>query len=249
MQRLNLNKGSYRGETTSIDSVLAKCMRSAKRYGWEAERIAAAPDIEILAFKRIASATAKNIYISSGMHGDEPAGPLSVERLLDKDQWPSDVNIWLLPCLNPTGARLRTRENKDGIDLNREYHDPKTAEVIAHTRWLDKQADFYRSICVHEDWEASGFYMYGSNKAVAYEVVGAVRKVFPIETKEADGRPVEDGVVNVEYGKPLPAWPEAYYLYKKKRSENYTLEASSDYGLEDRVQALVTAVETILKMQ
>jgi len=248
MPRLNLNKGAYKGELTDIDSILANCTRLAQQNGWEIEKIVAAPDIELLVLKKIVSQTAKNFYISSGIHGDEPAGPRAVERLLEKNQWPADANIYLLPCVNPTGARLHTRENKDKVDLNRDYLDPKTAETIAHTKWLDLQPDFFRSMNVHEDWEANCFYIYGSNKDNAHKVVEAVRKVFPIETgPEADGMPVINGVMDVKFdGAKLPFWPEAFYLYLKKKSENYTLEASSDYPMEERVNALVTGVETLL---
>ena len=42
-------------------------------------------------------------------------------RLLIDDQWPSDVNLWMVPCLNPGGFEKSTRENEDGVDLNRDY--------------------------------------------------------------------------------------------------------------------------------
>ena len=249
MQRLNINKGGYFGEKTEIASVLANCMRLAEQHGWEIEKIPVSSDVEIIALKRIISSTGKNFYISSGMHGDEPAGPKAIEKLLEKNEWPADANIYLIPCVNPTGAALHTRESKDKTDLNRDYLDPKSPETKAHIAWLDQQPDFFRSMCVHEDWEASGFYIYGSNKDVAHAVVEAVRMVFPIETgPEADGMKVIDGVMDVTFdASAIPFWPEAFYLYIKKHSENYTLEASSDYPLSERVNALVTGVYALLR--
>ncbi len=246
IEHLKLNKGSYFGERIDIDDVLSSCLKNAKKHGWKVEKIAINKGFEIIVLKHIVSGAAKNVYISSGIHGDEPAGPVSINKLLEKNQWPSDVNIYLLPCLNPTGCKLHTRENEDGVDLNRDYLNPTSKEVKAHTNWLEKQVDFDMSICVHEDWEAEGFYIYGSNKIIARKIIKEVEKVFPIEQNSADERLVKKGVVSASYKHKLPFWPEAFYLHIKKKSMNFTLETSSDYMLEDRVKAHMKAIETAL---
>ncbi len=97
------------------------------------------------------------------MHGDEPAGPLAVLRLLQEDDWPGDAAIWLCPCLNPTGFPLNRRENASGIDLNRDYRHLQSAEVRAHVAWLERQPRFDLALCLHEDWESNGFYLYELN--------------------------------------------------------------------------------------
>src|SRR5438552_9917534 len=55
------------------------------------------------------------IYISAGIHGDEPAGPLAIRQLLEEDQWPAEVSLWVLPCLNPSGSAVHRRDNSEGI--------------------------------------------------------------------------------------------------------------------------------------
>jgi len=273
IKRLNLNVDSYVGEKSDIKAVLSSCLKLAKKHGWEIEKIVASKGLEILALKRIVPNTAKsttevktpkvkklknskkvakikNIYISAGIHGDEPAGPLAIQKLLVNNNWPENLNIYLLPCLNPTGCKLHTRENKDGADLNREYLKPKSAEVVAHIAWLEKQVNFDMSICLHEDWEADGFYIYGSNKIMAKKIAKEVENVFPLEQNLADDRPVKNGVVVTGSYKSfkMPFWPEAFYLHIKKKASNFTLEASSDYNLEDRVLAHVTAVVCALQL-
>jgi hypothetical protein len=44
-----------------------------------------------------------------------------------------------------------------------------------------------------------------------------------------------------------PQWPEAFWLLTHKTRHSYTLEAPSDFPLETRVNALVTAVRVILE--
>ena len=57
------------------------------------------------------------LYISAGIHGDEPAAPLAALRLIQENRWPETAEIILLPCLNPIGFTLNQRENADGDDF------------------------------------------------------------------------------------------------------------------------------------
>lgn len=255
MPRLYLNKNGYRGEKINIDEVLNNCILYAKKYGWDIEYINKGTDYELLVIKRIVPHPIKNVYISAGIHGDEPASPLAVEKLLRLNEFPNNVNFWILPCLNPTGARMLTRENKDGIDINRDYLNPKTQEAKGHIDWLSRQPHFNLSVCVHEDWEANGFYIYSTNIEKSMEVVQEVSKIFPIEhSKDVDGFNASEGVIDVnkilssEEVQQQKTWPEAFYFMKKLNSENYTLETSSDYTLQERVLALFTGLRALIHL-
>ena len=39
----------------------------------------------------------KTYYLSSGIHGDEPAGPIAMLSMMNNDLYPTDVNILLFP--------------------------------------------------------------------------------------------------------------------------------------------------------
>ena len=70
-----------------------------------------------IAFRRPARATgAPRIYISTGIHGDELAGPLTALRLLEENRWP-DAHLWLLPCPR-TVSGPGPAPTREGIDLN-----------------------------------------------------------------------------------------------------------------------------------
>jgi hypothetical protein len=158
----------------------------------------------------------------------------------------------LLPCLNPTGFILNWRENAYGFDLNRDYRNPKTAEIHAHIAWLQRQPKFDLYLCLHEDWESHGFYLYEQNPdskpPLAEKMVEAVKKVCPIDLSEnIEGREAHGGIVRPKI-KPhdRPDWPEAFYLIENKSRQGYTLEAPSDFPLAARVNALVAGVNAAL---
>jgi protein MpaA len=53
------------------------------------------------------------------IHGNEPAGA-GVARLLEA-QPPTGVHVWVVESLNPDGVAAGTRENAQGVDLNRNF--------------------------------------------------------------------------------------------------------------------------------
>jgi len=194
------------------------------------------------------------IYISTGIHGDEPAGPLAALKLVHENRWPKNAEIYLLPCLNPTGFTLNRRESSEGKDLNRDYRNPNTAEILAHIAWLERQPKFDLYLCLHEDWESHGFYLYEQNPdskpSFADKMIEGVRKVCPIDPSETiEGRPAKNGIIRPNI-KPheRPDWPEAFYLITQKSRQGYTLEAPSDFPLATRVNALVAAVNAAIGM-
>src|SRR5262249_26258888 len=147
------NINGYFGEKIEIAPLLTDCLAASRAHGWGVEEISPAPGVTLLALTRFAPGqthslnsgtrnSISRIYISAGIHGDEPAGPLAARQLLEENEWPADVSLWLLPCLNPTGFELHRRENAKGIDLNRQYHQPAAEEVKAHIGWLKEQPAF-----------------------------------------------------------------------------------------------------------
>lgn len=253
--RLGRNLRGYAGETTDIQSVLADCARSARALGWTAESLHTEAGAVLPTFQRPTrtSSSVARVYISAGIHGDEPAGPLAIRQMLAEDAWPVEVDLWLCPCLNPVGFRANTRENAAGADLNRQYLDPTEAETRTHIAWLKRQPSFDVCFCLHEDWEAHGFYVYELNPdarpSLAETMVERVAEFCPIDRSELiEGRPARDGILRPTMDPRIRAqWPEAFYLLTYKTRLSYTLEAPSDFALEIRVRALVAAVRCSLQ--
>ena len=249
--KLGRNNGRYDGESIPILSVEAEIHEAALRHGWSTRSFLSTSEVTLRSYQRLAPGAARNIYISSGIHGDEPSGPLALLQVMQENAWPH-ANLWVVPCLNPTGFLRNTRENADGVDLNRDYRHPRTAEIRAHVQWLKAQPPFDLSLLLHEDWEANGFYVYELNPenrpSLAEPIVEAVRAMCPVETADiVDSFQCRAGIIRPDVRpEDRPQWAEAVYLMADKSPLNYTLETPSDFVLPLRVATHVTALKEAL---
>ena len=251
MQRLGKNIDRYSGETIDIRAILREIEAAAQKHGWTSEPFFETKEFRLIALRRDpreGSPPARRVYLSTGIHGDEPAGPLAVRQLLQENRWPANLDLWLCPCLNPLGFTLNQRANFKGVDLNREYLKPVVDEVLAHIAWLERQPKFDLCLLLHEDWESHGFYLYEQNPdqrpSLAETMITEIAKVCPIDRSELiEGRAAKDGIIRPNIDpKSRPDWPEAFYVITHKTRQSYTLEAPSDFPLNTRVDALVAGV-------
>jgi murein peptide amidase A len=252
LAKLGKNHGRYHGESIPIDAVQAEIHSAAVGHGWICDTLLENPGVVIRAYRRPFAGARHNIYVSTGIHGDEPSGPLAVLELLRENIWP-EANLWLVPCINPTGFRLNTRENEEGIDLNRDYRRLRSAEVAAHVRWLQRQPNVDLTLILHEDWEANGFYVYELNpekrSSLAELMIEAAREVCPIESAElVDLWDCRGGIIRPQVQpKDRPDWAEAIYMIANNSLQNYTLETPSDFPLPLRVKAHVHVTRRALR--
>lgn len=194
-----------------------------------------------------------HIYLSAGMHGDEPAGPLALLDLLRGGFFTGDFQWSLCPALNPSGLAQGRRENDREIDLNRDYWLRSTREVAAHVAWLDNLTKQNLFVSLHEDWETTGFYFYEINlgeddPSRAHQILDAVKPWFhPEPGPEIDGHEVrESGWIYHAAEPDLPeGWPEAIYLAKIGCPLSFTFETPSQAPLAQRVAAHAAAVRAI----
>jgi murein peptide amidase A len=222
---------------------------AATRAGFQQEAIGAAEDMPIVAYTKLTSKTRPRIYLSAGMHGDEPVPPIALLRMVEDGVFDNRAAWILCPMLNPSGLARGTRENSSGIDLNRDYLNPTTSEIRAHVAWLCRQQNFDLAINIHEDWEAKGFYLYELNPdrlpSLAEIMIGAVRQVCPIDPSPLiDGREAKGGIIRPEVDpvKEMKAWPETVYLGANNTRLAYTIESPSSLSPKEREAALRAAL-------
>lgn len=253
MKRLGINKGRYHGEGINVGEYLREFHAAAQTRGWSAEKFATIEGYDLYGYQRAPKNARRIVYISTGIHGDEPAGTIALRRLVEQDIWPADTHFILCPCINPTGLAAVTRENKHGVDLNRDYRHPKSEEVRAHVEWLRSLPEIDLALHVHEDWEAEGYYVYEVNPrnlpALARRIIEAVREMCPIQgSATIDGLwDCVDGIIRPHL-KPeeRPNWAEAVYMVVHKARQTLTLEAPSDFPLLFRAEAHVRAIGAAL---
>jgi len=226
---------------------------AARAAGFKATTFGEINGHALNAYTRRTPGPRPRIYLSAGMHGDEPAPPWALLSLLQEGFFDDRCTWFICPMLNPTGFLARTRENYAGVDLNRDYKDPKSIEMRAHVAWLRHQPNFDLTLCLHEDWEAKGFYLYELNPqnrpTLADAMIAAARAHVPIESAAIiDGREsAEPGIIRPVHDPLLrDTWPEAIYLRYLHCPLGYTLETPSALPIETCVTAQVAVVRAAL---
>ncbi|MBL9216350.1 MAG: M14 family metallocarboxypeptidase [Opitutaceae bacterium] len=215
---------------------------AAAAAGFRTEAFGDVAGHPLQAFTRRTAGARPRVYLSAGIHGDEPAPPHALLRLVELGLLDDRATWFVCPLLNPTGFLHRTRENFARVDLNRDYKDAISSEVAAHVGWLRRQPAFDLAVCVHEDWEASGFYLYELNPerrpTLADTMLAAARHLGPIEPATViDGRPIDQPGVIRPVSDPVlrDTWPEAIYLRNFHTTLSYTLETPSVRPLGQRI--------------
>lgn len=106
------------------------------------------------------------LLIHSGTHGDESGVIESVKLAVNKyeNQLPEFIFV---PMVSPSAVKRKTRENIDGVDMNRSFYDGCRIPEVQANMEIMKGMSFDMMISFHEDTDADAkFYLYdirGSN--------------------------------------------------------------------------------------
>jgi len=243
----------YQGPALDVPRFFADLPPAAQAAGFAIEKYGEAHSWPLLALRKNATkADAPLLYLSAGIHGDEPAGPLALLQLLREKYFSDSFNWIICPALNPGGLAAKTRHNPGDVDLNRDYRDPKTTEATQHVAFLNREFAGRRlalSILLHEDWESKGFYMYEVNRTglplLAPAVLAAVEPICGIDHSPViEGADAKGGLITrpIDSLRERPLWPEAIWLMLHHTDRSMTVEAPSAQALEKRVAALCAVI-------
>lgn len=230
---------------------LHRFVMTAQRAGFVVEQFGEAPDgAPMIVAWRKPERPALSVFVSAGIHGDEPAGPLALLQWLATGVPDPGVAWTIFPLLNPTGWDAGTRENSAGVDLNRNYFDLSQPETRTQVEWLERHKVRYDwSVCLHEDWEAKGFYLYEVGAAgvasIGRAILRQVEPVVAIETgAEIDGMPAQHGLIRPagDLSTLGTTWPEALRLIKNHAPLCHTFETPSGAPLAKRMAAHVAGL-------
>jgi len=232
----------------------ARLEAAARVQGFRVEHYGRIEKTPLLALTKRTSGPRPRIYISAGIHGDEPAPPLALAELLESGLFDARAVWFLCPLLNPAGFTCHTRENADRLDLNRDYKALRSVEIQAHARWLQRQPNFDVTLGLHEDYDARGFYVYelnpGGRRSHARAMIDSVADICPIETAMViDGHSVAEPGIIRPIADPLlrDPWPESIYLRAHHTQLAYTIETPSSLPLRQRINALSRAIQVAVK--
>ena len=194
--------------------------------------------------------TPKHILVTGGMHGDEPAGVEAVLQFLMRDNTTllKNFSFLVIPCINPYGYVHNTRETLGDIDINRAFETEDIAEVTIIKKALGEN-QFSLAIDFHEDYDATGFYLYEGKRDEKYigpDLATAAKAIGPIDPEDPgeDAPDLAEGVYKV-----ATSWGTqglTPYLLHFHSEHVIISETPTVWQLEQRVALHLTILDTAL---
>ena len=235
--------------------LVGRWRRVARRAGLKLHRLAKSDGFDLFYLATPVLGTAPGLYVSAGIHGDEPAAPEALLRWAEKNvarlaAWP----LLIFPCLNPWGLQNNARTDAQGRDLNRLFHED-SHPVVAAVRRVTKKHRFTVSLTMHEDYDAQGIYLYevqrGSTR-LGEALLDAARPILPADPRSRiDGRKAASGLMRRRISGRAFAkmgYPEAIWLHLHHSEFTFTFETPSEADLDRRVRAHMAVLEKCLRI-
>jgi protein MpaA len=225
----------------------------AKRVGLRLEAVAEAGPFQVFALKTLGSG--RGLYISAGIHGDEPASTEGLIAWAEKHTPAlARLPLTIFPCLNPWGLTQNMRTNEAGLDLNRAF-DRDDVPVTRAVREKIAGQKFAMALMLHEDFDGQGIYLYEGFREDSGWGSALLAHVSPIigidpRTRIDISRP-KAGVVrrrfDARHHARLGGTPEAIYLHREHACHSITFETPSEFALDRRVAAHVAMIEACVE--
>ena len=216
------------------------------------EHIGTAHNYPIHRIRLASTHTQRRVLITGGMHGDEPAGVEAVLQFLARDNTAllNNFSFILIPCINPYGYVHGTRETHAGIDINRSFEADDIVEATIVKKALG-QTQFSLAIDFHEDYDATGFYLYEGNRNEQYiapELAAAAKAIGPIDPEDPgeDAPDLAEGVYKV-----ADSWGTqglAPYLLHFHTEHVIISETPTVWDLDQRVALHLAILDTALNI-
>ena len=228
----------------------------ASRAGLVMRRFATVPAFNLYCVRSKSLPRTGAIYISAGIHGDEPAATEALitwaeanPRLLRRRPF------LLIPCINPWGLVNNSRSDSRRRDLNRVFQDDSVAEIAALKRVIGRRR-FSLALTLHEDYDGLGIYIYELQGLTPYwgeTLLKAAAPHVPIDPRPLiETRECVNGLVRRELDMKLfeeIGLPEAVYLHLQGCRRVFTVETPSEYGLDRRVRAHIAVIDKCMQKQ
>ncbi len=206
----------------------------------------------------------KQVCLSGGIHGDEPAGVETIlaviEMIRNEPRLLDSFSFVLFPCINPFGYEHHTRENRSRIDLNRQYVRKRPPAEVRFVKRAIEGKSFDLDIEFHEDIDTPGFYMYevcqDPRQAVGRAIIQRVAKKYPINLQsEIEGAPADGGLISPDISSSFfkrrfarkRLWPQAIYFFKNGTPHVITSETPVHLKMHERVEIHLIVLKTALE--
>ena len=224
----------------------------ARRAGLRLRTLITLASTRLVYLETPALGQAGGLYLSAGVHGDEPGGS---EGLLAWAE--SNVNhlrhlpLLIFPCLNPWGLTNNQRVDAEGNDLNRSFH--RRLPVISAIKRVVGKRQFAATVHLHEDFDGEGLYLYELSRGEGWGegLLDATRPILATDPrKKIDRWRAKNALIRRKIRKAdfrVLGHPEAIWLYFGHSDRTFTTETPSEFALERRVAAQVALVAEIVR--
>ncbi len=222
--------------------ILSRWRKVARRHGLVLETLYQQADWPILMLTTRRPHADLPLYLSAGVHGDEPAGVAGLLAWAEStEKLPSAGGLVIFPLLNPWGLVHNSRLDERGVDLNRNFQNTRHPLIKAWRRAV-KGLTFAKALCLHEDYDAQGVYCYElsrDRKSWRSEAwLHHVEGILPRDPRaKIDGNRFHRGILQRVTAPEIAGEPEAVTLFNDHGAHTVTFETPSEFALTDRVAA------------
>jgi protein MpaA len=241
-----------RKPTLNVNELLNEIKKTALENEFKLDTFGTVSDFDLISLKKENGAE-KNVYISAGIHGEEPAPPVALLNMMKENGFSKQYNWYIVPLINPVGMSKGLRKNADKKDLNREYKPTtKATEVIYHINVLKSIPSCQVCFFLHEDSGEDGFYMYSIRDNKTHKkILDAAKNFGEISNKKKldkfprKSKGLIDGGTAI-YDDILKYTETAYLNKLWPESKMYILEAPKKAEIENRIKMIESAIKSAL---
>jgi predicted deacylase len=187
----------------------------------------------------------------AGLHGDEPAGCDALVRFLvelaEAPELAIGYDLVVYPVCNPTGFEDSTRNNRAGVDMNREFW---RSSIHPEVRVLESELRTHKFdgiITLHSDDTCEGIYGYAHGRLLNEELLRpALRACEGIIGRDSramiDGFSATESILRDCYPGVLAAPPE-----QEPRPFDIIFETPALAPYDNQVEATAVALKAVLR--
>lgn len=238
-----------------VGRILKRWRAVAREAGLQVATLIDEADDPVIALRNRKPVTGPGLYLSAGIHGDEPA---AVWGLLEWAEENTDMlqsqSVVIFPCVNPWGLVNNKREDQEGRDLNRAFDQPEAGPIGAMLEFI-RGREFAVAVSLHEDYDANGAYVYELTRrgeSWGDYLLEEVEQELPRHQGSVEGRRSKNGVLRRTQGfakiaGQIAGMPESICLYLGHARIALTFETPSEFSLYRRVRAHVRLLDGVLR--
>ncbi len=226
----------------NYSELIHKYSGQIEKQGWKHEKIGG--DDAVLDLFFTPEKKSVKMLITGGIHGDEPAGVISLFRFLSQNSTDAlNIQLFVLPCINRWGFDNGKRRCELNTDLNRSFIGKGPLVLDAYREWLGDRKFHYYLDC-HEDFRFGKNYLFDAffnQDEFAKDLIMEMKEKMSLQPRFVGKPPFSPRLKVSFFGKLLIAllpMGNTLYLLKHNVLAGMVMETGRRQALEDRLNAM-----------